>query len=66
MELIGEVEFIGETASIGPGDTPPFGTLGFSELPLINLELAPLEKVKAVNAAATAAARMYLKLSMAS
>jgi hypothetical protein len=60
------VEFIGETASIGPGDTPPRVTLGFSELPLINLELAPLEKVKAVNAAATAAARMYLKLNMAS
>jgi hypothetical protein len=46
--------------------TPPFRTLGFSKLPVIKLELAPLDQVKAASAAATRAARMYLKLSMAS
>jgi hypothetical protein len=59
-------------ASIGSGETEtdsdalPLTTLGFSELPIINLELAPLTKVRAANTVATAAARMYLKLSMAS
>jgi len=66
VAFIGEMEFIGSRDAEIDSDAPPLVTLGFSELPIINLGLAPLDKVKAVNAAATTAARMYLKSSMAS
>src|SRR5882672_7687040 len=43
-------------------DTPPLRTLGFSKLPIIKLELALLDQVKAASAAATRAARMYFEV----
>jgi hypothetical protein len=50
---------------IKDSDKPLLTPLVFSKL-LINFGLAPLDRVKALNAAANRAARMYLKLSMAS
>jgi len=46
-------------------DASPLTTLVFSKLLTINFGLAPLVRVKALNAAANRAARRYLKFSMA-